>query len=398
MRHIMAKSLAPTDGVRDYLVAQEKKSLLRFLTCGSVDDGKSTLIGRLLSDTKQIFEDQLAALERDSRKHGTTGDDIDFALLVDGLEAEREQGITIDVAYRFFATPKRKFIVADTPGHEQYTRNMATGASTADLAIVLIDARQGMLRQTRRHSIIASLLGIRHIVLAVNKIDLVDFDQAVFDSIVEDYRQFSGDLGFQTMVPIPMSARYGDNVSRRSDSMKWYSGPTLIEQLETVSVDEVTAELPFRFPVQYVNRPNLDFRGFAGTIASGTIAQGDEVVVAKSGKSSHVKRIVAYGGDLKQAVAGQAITLVLDDEVEVSRGNMLVSPAARPQVADQFAANIVWFDEHALLPGRSYILRTETDQTSATVTDLKYRINVNDFGHEAAKSLEMNEVGICNIS
>ncbi|TIM22490.1 MAG: sulfate adenylyltransferase subunit CysN, partial [Mesorhizobium sp.] len=377
MRHIMAKSLAPTDGVRDYLAAQEKKSLLRFLTCGSVDDGKSTLIGRLLSDTKQIFEDQLAALERDSRKHGTTGDDIDFALLVDGLEAEREQGITIDVAYRFFATPKRKFIVADTPGHEQYTRNMATGASTADLAIVLIDARQGVLRQTRRHSIIASLLGIRHVVLAVNKIDLVDFDQAVFDRIVEDYGQFSRDLGFQTIVPIPMSARYGDNVSRRSESMEWYSGPTLIEHLETVSVDEAMVELPFRFPVQYVNRPNLDFRGFAGTVASGSVAPGDEVVVAKSGKSSRVKRIVSYGGDLAQAAAGQAVTLVLDDEVEISRGNMLVSPAARPQVADQFAANIVWFDEHALLPGRSYILRTETDQTSATVTDLKYRINVN---------------------
>ncbi|WP_164889250.1 GTP-binding protein, partial [Mesorhizobium sp. M7A.F.Ca.CA.001.14.1.1] len=308
MRHIMAKSLAPTDGVRDYLAAQEKKSLLRFLTCGSVDDGKSTLIGRLLSDTKQIFEDQLAALERDSRKHGTTGDDIDFALLVDGLEAEREQGITIDVAYRFFATPKRKFIVADTPGHEQYTRNMATGASTADLAIVLIDARQGVLRQTRRHSIIASLLGIRHVVLAVNKIDLVDFDQTVFDRIVEDYGQFSRDLGFQTIVPIPMSARYGDNVSRRSESMEWYSGPTLIEHLETVSVDQAMVELPFRFPVQYVNRPNLDFRGFAGTVASGSVAPGDEVVVAKSGKSSRVKRIVSYGGDLAQAAAGQAVT------------------------------------------------------------------------------------------
>ncbi|MER8922435.1 sulfate adenylyltransferase subunit CysN [Mesorhizobium sp. M0802] len=398
MRHILAKSLAPSDGVREYMAAQEKKSLLRFLTCGSVDDGKSTLIGRLLSDTKQIFEDQLAALERDSRKHGTTGDDIDFALLVDGLEAEREQGITIDVAYRFFATPKRKFIVADTPGHEQYTRNMATGASTADLAIVLIDARQGVLRQTRRHSIIASLLGIRHIVLAVNKIDLVDFDQAVFDRIVEDYRQFSHELGFQTIVPIPMSARYGDNVTSRSGKTAWYSGPSLIEHLETISVDEAAVELPFRFPVQYVNRPNLDFRGFAGTIASGSVAQGDEVVVAKSGKASRVKRIVAQGGDLAQAVAGQAITLVLDDEVEVSRGNMLVSPAARPQVADQFAANIVWFDEAALLPGRSYILRTETDQTSATVTDLKYRVNVNDFAREAAKSLEMNEVGICNIS
>ncbi|TIX78902.1 MAG: sulfate adenylyltransferase subunit CysN, partial [Mesorhizobium sp.] len=374
MRHTMAESLAPTDGIRDYLAVQERKSLLRFLTCGSVDDGKSTLIGRLLSDTKQIFEDQLAALERDSRKHGTTGDDVDFALLVDGLEAEREQGITIDVAYRFFATPKRKFIVADTPGHEQYTRNMATGASTADLAIVLIDARQGVLRQTRRHSIIASLLGIRHIVLAVNKIDLVGFDKAVFERIIEDYRQFSHQLGFETIVPIPMSARYGDNVSSRSDKTQWYSGPTLIEHLETVSVDEAVVELPFRFPVQYVNRPNLDFRGFAGTVASGSVSTGDEVVVAKSGKSAHVRRIVSHGGDLSQAVAGQAITLVLDDEVEVSRGNMLVSPAARPQVADQFAANIVWFDEHALLPGRSYILRTETDQTSATVTDLKYRV------------------------
>ncbi|TPO12373.1 sulfate adenylyltransferase subunit CysN [Mesorhizobium sp. B1-1-5] len=398
MRHIMAKSLAPTDSIRDYMAAQEKKSLLRFLTCGSVDDGKSTLIGRLLSDTKQIFEDQLAALERDSRKHGTTGDDIDFALLVDGLEAEREQGITIDVAYRFFATPKRKFIVADTPGHEQYTRNMATGASTADLAIVLIDARQGVLRQTRRHSIIASLLGIRHIVLAVNKIDLVGFDKIVFDRIVADYGEFAKELGFMSVAPIPMSARFGDNVSSRSERTPWYSGPSLIEHLETVSVDEAAVELPFRFPVQYVSRPNLDFRGFAGTIASGTVSEGDEVVVAKSGKASRVKRIVAQGGDLEQAVAGQAITLVLDDEVEVSRGNMLVSPAARPQVADQFAANIVWFDEQALLPGRSYILRTETDQVSATVTDLKYRVNVNDFAHEAAKSLDINEVGVCNLS
>ena len=398
MRHIMAKSLTPTDSVREYMAAQEKKSLLRFLTCGSVDDGKSTLIGRLLSDTKQIFEDQLAALERDSRKHGTTGDDIDFALLVDGLEAEREQGITIDVAYRFFATPKRKFIVADTPGHEQYTRNMATGASTADLAIVLIDARQGVLRQTRRHSIIASLLGIRHIVLAVNKIDLVGFDKGVFDGIVADYGEFARSLGFLSVVPIPMSARFGDNVTSRSDRTPWYSGPSLIEHLETVSVDEAAVELPFRFPVQYVNRPNLDFRGFAGTIASGAVSRGDEVVVAKSGKASRVKRIVAHGGDLEQAVAGQAVTLVLDDEVEVSRGNMLVSPAARPQVADQFAASIVWFDDHPLLPGRSYILRTETDQVSATITELKYRVNVNDFAHEAAKSLDMNEVGACNLS
>jgi bifunctional enzyme CysN/CysC len=398
MRHIAEKELSATDEVRDYLAAQEKKTLLRFLTCGSVDDGKSTLIGRLLSDTRQIFEDQLAALERDSRKHGTTGEDVDFALLVDGLEAEREQGITIDVAYRFFATPRRKFIVADTPGHEQYTRNMATGASTADLAIVLVDARQGVLRQTRRHSVIASLLGIRHIVLAVNKIDLVDFDKQVFERIVEDYQAFSKRLGFQTIVPVPMSARYGDNVTRRSASMGWYEGPTLIEHLEGVSVDEAAADLPLRFPVQYVNRPNLDFRGFAGTIASGQVSPGDEIVVAKSGKASRIRRIVTQDGDLKQAVAGQAVTLVLDDEIEVSRGNMLVSPAARPQVADQFAANIVWFDENALLPGRSYILRTETDQASATVTDLKYRVNINDFAHEAAKSLGLNEVGVCNLS
>ena len=398
MLHAVAPEPDAVESVRDYLAAQEQKSLLRFLTCGSVDDGKSTLIGRLLSDTKQIFEDQLAALERDSRKHGTTGDDVDFALLVDGLEAEREQGITIDVAYRFFATPKRKFIVADTPGHEQYTRNMATGASTADLAIVLVDARQGVLRQTRRHSIIASLLGIRNIVVAINKIDLVGFDQSVFHRITAEYQAFAASLGFKSIVPIPMSARYGDNVTRRSDKMNWYAGPTLIEHLETIVVEEEVAERPFRFPVQYVNRPNLDFRGFAGTIASGAISQGDEIVVAKSGKASKVRRIVAHGGDLPTAVAGQAVTLVLDDEVEVSRGNVLVTPDARPHVADQFAANVVWFDEAAMLPGRSYILRTETDQASATVTELQYRVNVNDFAHEAAKSLEMNEVGVCNIS
>ena len=388
----------PAHEVRAYLAQQAEKSLLRFLTCGSVDDGKSTLIGRLLYDTKLIFEDQLAALERDSRKHGTTGEDIDFALLVDGLEAEREQGITIDVAYRFFTTPKRKFIVADTPGHVQYTRNMATGASTADLAVVLVDARQGILPQTRRHSIIASLLGIRRIVLAINKIDLVGFDQGVFDTICADYLAFAKDLGFTSITPIPMSARYGDNVTKQSDKMSWYDGPTLLEHLETVPLDEDRSGRPFRFPVQYVNRPNLDFRGFAGTVASGSVAVGDEVVVAKSGKPSRVKRIVAQGGDLASAIEGQAITLVLADEIEVSRGNMLVAPAARPQVADQLAANIVWFDEHALMPGRAYILRTETDQSNATVTDLRYRINIDNFAHEAAKSLEMNEVGVCNIS
>ncbi|MDW6020976.1 sulfate adenylyltransferase subunit CysN [Mesorhizobium sp. BAC0120] len=393
-----AAEITGTNDIRDYLAAQEKKSLLRFLTCGSVDDGKSTLIGRLLYDTKLIFDDQLAALERDSKKHGTNGDDIDFALLVDGLEAEREQGITIDVAYRFFATPKRKFIVADTPGHEQYTRNMATGASTADLAVVLVDARQGMLVQTRRHSIIASLLGIRHVVLAINKIDLVGFDEAVFDRIRAAYAGFAADLGFASVTPIPMSARFGDNVTQGSERMPWYSGPTLLEHLETIVVDEESQEAPFRFPVQYVNRPNLDFRGFAGTIASGSIAAGDEVVVAKSGKSSHVKRIVAQDGDLPRAVEGQAVTIVLEDEVEVSRGNMLVSPMARPSVADQFAANVVWFDETPMLPGRAYILRTETDQTSATVTELKHRIDVNSFAAEPAKQLAMNEVGVCHIT
>jgi bifunctional enzyme CysN/CysC len=325
MRHLLAENLVAADTVREFIADQEQKSLLRFLTCGSVDDGKSTLIGRLLSDTKQIFEDQLATLERDSKKHGTTGDDIDFALLVDGLEAEREQGITIDVAYRFFATPKRKFIVADTPGHEQYTRNMATGASTADLAIVLVDARQGVLRQTRRHSIIASLLGIRHVVLAVNKIDLVGFDRDVFAEIVADYTEFAKDLGFSSIVPIPMSARFGDNVSRRSTQTGWYAGPTLIDHLEMVAVGEAS-EQPFRFPVQYVNRPNLDFRGFAGTVASGGVTVGDEVVVAKSGRRTRVKRIVTYdGGTAIDGVPGTAAPVRLNfmDIVGSKTGKLL---------------------------------------------------------------------------
>ncbi|WEX07792.1 sulfate adenylyltransferase subunit CysN [Chelativorans sp. AA-79] len=389
---------AESADIRSYLASQEKKTLLRFLTCGSVDDGKSTLIGRLLYDTKLIFEDQLAALEQDSRKHGTNGGEIDFALLVDGLEAERQQGITIDVAYRFFSTPRRKFIVADTPGHEQYTRNMATGASSADLAVVLVDARQGVLQQTRRHSIIASLLGIRHIVLAVNKIDLVDFDEEVFARIVADYESFAKDLGFASVVPIPMSARDGDNVTRASERTPWYAGPSLIEHLETVDIEPAADARPFRFPVQYVNRPNLDFRGFAGTVASGEIAVGQDVVVAKSGRRTRVKRIVAYDGDLDSAVQGQAVTLVLEDEVEVSRGELLVAPDARPHVADQFTANIVWFDEHPLMPGRMYLLRTETDQVSATVSHLKHRVNINNFAHEAAKCLELNAVGVCNLS
>ncbi|MEQ1940726.1 sulfate adenylyltransferase subunit CysN [Mesorhizobium sp. CN5-321] len=381
-----------------YLATQKNKGLLRFLTCGSVDDGKSTLIGRLLYDTKLIFEDQLADVQNASRKFGTTGEDIDLALLVDGLEAEREQGITIDVAYRFFTTPARKFIVADTPGHEQYTRNMATGASTADLAVVLVDARKGVLPQTRRHSFIASLLGIRHVVVAVNKIDLIDFDRGRFEAIVADYRAFADKLGFTSIAPIPMSARYGDNVSIRSEHMPWYDGPTLIEHLEQVVVDDDRASAPFRFPIQYVNRPNLDFRGFAGTIATGRVAVGDAVRVAKSGKQSLVREILSPRGSVKAAEAHQAVTLLLEDEIELSRGNMLVAPEAPPEVSDQFTADIVWMDEHPLLPGRSYILRTETDQTPATVSELKYRVNIENFAHEAASSLAMNEIGSCNLS
>jgi bifunctional enzyme CysN/CysC len=382
----------------EYLREQEKKSMLRFLTCGSVDDGKSTLIGRLLYDTKLIFEDQLATLERDSLKHGTDGENIDFALLVDGLEAEREQGITIDVAYRFFATSKRKFIVADTPGHEQYTRNMATGASTADLAVVLVDSRQGILRQTRRHSYIASLLGIRHIVLAVNKIDLMDYSEEVFDKIVADYMEFAKDLGFASIKPIPMSARFGDNVTMGSSKTPWYSGPSLLEHLETVPIENDQAGKPFRFPVQYVVRPNLDFRGFAGQVASGSISTGDKITVAKSGQQSVVKEIVVHEGTQKSAVEGEAVTIVLADQIDISRGDMLVAPESRPHVADQFQAHVIWFDAEPMIPGRSYILRTEVDSVSATITTLKHHVNINTFAHEAAKHLNMNEVGECNIS
>ncbi|HZC17070.1 MAG TPA: GTP-binding protein, partial [Caulobacteraceae bacterium] len=313
--------------------ANAQKGLLRFLTCGSVDDGKSTLIGRLLYDSKLIMEDQLATLERDSDRFGTTGEDLDLALLVDGLEAERQQGITIDVAYRFFTTARRSFIVADTPGHEQYTRNMATGASNADLAVILIDARKGVLTQTRRHSYICSLLGVRHVVLAVNKIDLVDFDQGVFDQIVADYRAFSEDLKFISITSIPMSARRGDNVTARSTRTPWYDGPTLIEHLEMVDVESDTAEKPFRFPVQWVNRPNLDFRGFSGTVASGRVRPGDPVTVAASGRQTKVARIVTYDGDLPEAGPGDAITLTLADEVDIARGDLLSAPTARPEVA-----------------------------------------------------------------
>ena len=374
------------------------KGMLRFLTCGSVDDGKSTLIGRLLYDTKLILEDQLAALERDSRKHGTTGDDIDFALLVDGLEAEREQGITIDVAYRFFSTPRRSFIVADTPGHEQYTRNMATGASNSDAAVILIDARKGLLTQTRRHSYICSLLGIRHIVVAVNKIDLVEFSGERFHHIVGDYLGFAQSLDFASITTIPVSARYGDNVTHRSDRMCWYDGPSLLEHLESLDVERAAQEQPFRFPVQWVNRPNLDFRGFSGTVASGVIRQGDRVVVAASGKESTVARIVTADADLPEANAGDAITLTLEHEIDVARGDVIARADARPEVVDQFAAHLIWMAEEPMLPGRSYLMRIGTKYLPARVTSLKHKVDVNTLEHIAAKTLGLNEIGLCNVA
>jgi bifunctional enzyme CysN/CysC len=381
-----------------YLAEQENKSLLRFLTCGSVDDGKSTLIGRLLYDSKLLFDDQMAALQKDSRKFGTAGEDIDFALLVDGLEAEREQGITIDVAYRFFATDKRKFIVADTPGHEQYTRNMATGASNSDLAVILIDARKGVLTQTRRHAYIASLLGIRHVVLAVNKIDLVDYAQSVFDGIVADFTKFAEALGFATLVPIPLSARYGDNVIAKSGNMPWYSGPSLLDHLESVDVETALAEQPFRLPVQWVNRPNLDFRGFSGTVVGGRVRAGAAVVVAGSGRASTVERIVTMDGDQEEAVAGEAVTVTLADEIDISRGDILCAPEARPEVSDQFAAHLLWMAEDELLPGRQYLLKVGPRTIPATITALKHKVDVNNLERLAAKTLTLNEVGYVNLS
>ena len=377
----------------------ETKDQLRFITCGSVDDGKSTLIGRLLHDSKLIFEDQLAALARDSVKHGTTGDDIDFALLVDGLEAEREQGITIDVAYRFFTTPRRSFMVADTPGHEQNTRNMATGASTAQLAIILIDARKGVLIQTKRHSFICSLLGIKHVVVAVNKIDLVDYKKEVFDRIVGDYVAFATGLGFASIVPIPLSARHGDNITDHSGNTEWYHGPCLLDYLESIDIAGETTGLPFRFPVQWVNRPNLDFRGYAGTVASGSISPGDEIVVAASGRASRVKQIVTYDGEVSRAKAGDAVTITLQDEIDISRGDILARPTERPDVADQFAAHLIWMDQEPLVPGRNYIIRIGTQTVmSGSVTVIKYRIDVNTREHLAASNLGLNEIAFCNIS
>jgi len=388
----------------DTLVAERKQEeaatndLLRFLTCGSVDDGKSTLIGRLLHDSKQIFEDQLSALAKDSKKHGTTGEDIDFALLVDGLEAEREQGITIDVAYRFFATPRRSFIVADTPGHEQYTRNMATGASNAQLAVILIDARKGVLVQTKRHSFICSLLGVRHVVVAVNKIDLVDYKKETFDRIVADYMTFSAQLGFTSIIPIPLSARFGDNIIEHSKNTPWYRGPTLLDHLETIDVQSDVLEKPFRFQVQWVNRPNLDFRGYAGTVASGRINKGDAVVVAASGQTTRIEQIVTYDGSLESAKAGDAVTITLADQLDVARGDILVEPTSRPEVSDQFAAHIIWMNDEQLMPGRSYLLRIGTKTVPATITTIKYKIDVNTWDHLAATTLGLNDIAFCNLS
>jgi bifunctional enzyme CysN/CysC len=397
----MSQNLATAPTPRplaEFLARQERIGLLRFLTCGSVDDGKSTLIGRLLYDTKLIFEDQLATLRHDSRKHGTTTDDIDFALLVDGLQAEREQGITIDVAYRFFTTERRRFIVADTPGHEQYTRNMATGASNAELAVVLVDARHGVLTQTRRHSFIVSLLGIRHVVLAVNKIDLVDFSEARFTQILNDYRAAVGGLGFRSLVAIPLSARFGDNVIELSARTPWYSGPTLLEHLETVDVDADAAVRPFRMPVQWVNRPNLDFRGYAGTIASGTVRRGDRVCVANSGQNSTVARIVTMDGELERAGAGSAVTLVLTDQIDISRGDVLTAPGAPSSIGDQFDANLVWLTDQPLFPGRSYIIKLGTRSLSGTITRIRHRIDINTFEHVAAETLTVNDVARVSVA
>ena len=393
-----ADSLIAED-IDAYLDRHQHKSLLRFITCGSVDDGKSTLIGRLLYDSKMIFEDQLAALEADSKRVGTQGQNIDFALLVDGLAAEREQGITIDVAYRFFATDKRKFIVADTPGHEQYTRNMVTGASTADLAVILIDARKGVLVQTRRHSYLAHLIGIKNLVLAVNKMDLIDYDQAKYDAIVADYRAFAASIGIADFVAMPISGFMGDNISLRSDRTPWYAGPTLIEHLETVAIDaDADRAKPFRMPVQWVNRPNLDFRGFSGLIASGTIKPGDAIRVLPSAKTSTVTRIVTADGDLDEGVAGQSVTICLADEVDCSRGDVIAVAGNPPQAADQFEATIVWMADEEMLPGRPYWLKLGTQTVTANIQAPKYQVNVNTMEHLAAKTLELNAIGVANLS
>lgn len=381
-----------THGVKEYLALQQKKGLLRFLTCGSVDDGKSTLIGRLLHDSAQIYEDQLASLKSDSAKMGTTGEAIDLALLVDGLQAEREQGITIDVAYRYFSSDKRKFIIADTPGHEQYTRNMATGASTCDLAVILVDARYGVQTQTKRHAFIASLLGIRHFVVAINKMDLVDFSQDVFTNIQTDFAAFVKNFGDLDIHYVPLSALNGDNVVNPSERCDWYQGGTLLSLLETIDTQRELSELPVRFPVQYVQRPNLDFRGFAGTLASGIIKVGDELVALPSGKRSKVERIVTFDGDLDEAVAGQAITLTLEDEIDVSRGDVLAKPDSAPMLADHIQADLVWMDEKPLQLGQLYDLKVAGKKTQALVREIEYVTDVNTLERGQATSLSLNTI------
>jgi bifunctional enzyme CysN/CysC len=384
--------------VDDYLDAHERKSMLRFITCGSVDDGKSTLIGRLLYESKLIFEDHLTALEADSRTIGTQGGELDFALLVDGLAAEREQGITIDVAYRFFSTEARKFIVADTPGHEQYTRNMVTGASTADLAVILIDARRGVLTQTRRHSYLVSLLGIRHVVLAINKLDLCDYSEVVFQTITDEYRSFASGIGLQDVTAIPLSALRGDNITERSPHTPWYSGPTLIDHLETVEIDEAVQAGPFRMPIQWVNRPDHDFRGFCGRVVRGTVHPGDPVRALPSGRRTSIARVILNGSDVDEAVAGESVTLTLTDEIDVSRGDVLASEVDPPEVADQFEAHIVWMSEHPMLPGRPYLLKIGTRTVGATLAHPKYKVNVNTMEHTAAATLDLNDIGVANIN
>ena len=388
--------LIETD-ISAYLNAQENKSFLRFITCGSVDDGKSTLIGRLLYDSKLIYEDQLVSIKKESKKSGTQGDAVDLALLVDGLAAEREQGITIDVAYQFFSTNKRKFIVADTPGHVQYTRNMATGASTSDVAVLLIDARYGVQEQSRRHAYIVSLLGVKQVVVAINKMDLIDFDQSIFNAIEINFRKFAKNLGFSDITFIPISALEGDNVITLSDRSRWYKGPSLLHFLEHVDVEKNTLELPFRFPVQWVNRPNLDFRGFSGTIASGVINLGDSIIVSSSGKRSNVKEIVTHAGNLKTAREGMAITLTLKDQIDISRGDIISSGNSPIAQADQFQAHILWMNEKELFPGRQYLLKTANNTVLASVSNLKYKIDINDFSEVAAKTLALNEIGVATL-
>ena len=389
---------APVD-VKEWLAEQERKELLRFITCGSVDDGKSTLIGRLLYESKQVFDDQLAALESDSKRHGTQGDEIDFALLVDGLSAEREQGITIDVAYRYFASSRRKFIVADTPGHEQYTRNMVTGASTADLAVLLVDARKGVLTQTRRHSYLAKLVGIRRFVLAVNKMDLVDYDQGAFDAICTDYRDFAAKMGIEDWMAIPVSGLKGDNVTERSEATAWYNGPALLEHLDTVELAaDADVAKAFRMPVQWVNRPNQNFRGFSGQVASGSVGPGAEVRILPSGRVTRIARVVTQDGDLDEATAGQSVTLTFAEEVDCSRGDVISAALDPPEAADQFEATIVWMDENELLPGRGYWMKIGTQTVTATVQHPKYKVNVNTLEQLAAPALALNDIGVAEVA